>query len=78
MECCKINGRKICVGKEREKKPVGTIGPAKGCFEKWRAGGRNVGKRTYMALHARRHFPTCIHIHVCTLENTSRNSFCML
>jgi hypothetical protein len=34
MECCKINGGKICVGKEMKKKPVGTTGPAKGCFEK--------------------------------------------
>jgi hypothetical protein len=45
MECCKITGRKICVGKEIKKKPAGTIGPAKGCFEKWGIGGRNVGKR---------------------------------
>jgi len=29
MECCKINGRKICVGKEIKKKPVGAIGPTK-------------------------------------------------
>jgi len=80
MECCKINGRKICVGKEIKEKPVGTIGPAKGCFEKWGIGGRSAGKRgkrNYMALHARRRFPACIHVHVCTWENTSRNSLCM-
>jgi len=86
MECRKINGRKLCVGKEIKKDPVGTVGPAKGCFEKWGTGGRNVAKRgkrnsrileNYMALHARRCFPTCIHIHECTLGNTSRNSFCM-
>jgi len=45
MECCKMTGRKICVGKEIKKKPVGKISPAKGCFEKWDIGGRNGGKR---------------------------------
>ena len=45
MECRKINGRKLCVGKEIKKDPVGTVGPAKGCFEKWGTGGRNVAKR---------------------------------
>jgi hypothetical protein len=51
----KIHGRKI------QKKPVGTIGPGKNCFEKWGIGTRNVGKRgkrNYMALHARIRFPT--------------------
>jgi hypothetical protein len=65
MECRKINGRKLCVVKEIKKNPVGTIGPAKGCFEKWCIGGRNVAKRgkrnsrileNYMTLHARRLF----------------------
>jgi len=40
-----MTGRKICVGKEIKKKPVGKISPAKGCFEKWDIGGRNGGKR---------------------------------